>query len=117
LEIQIKEFAVDKKDTKNVFIGLLIGALAGAATMLLFAPHSGKRTRADIRFKSNKLRDQTTFLVNNALAQFRPETRELTAGAWDKVGPLKEFGRNQLDFHLDRVTATPDPGKMSVWVG
>jgi hypothetical protein len=28
---------------RNVFLGLLIGGLAGAATMILFAPQSGKK--------------------------------------------------------------------------
>jgi gas vesicle protein len=64
---------------KNIFIGLLIGGLAGAATMLLFAPQSGKQTRANIQLKSIQWRDQTTDLVKNTLAHVRSDTRAVTA--------------------------------------
>ena len=33
----------------NVLFGMLIGGLVGAVTMLLLAPQSGKRTRAQIQ--------------------------------------------------------------------
>ncbi|MBE3066888.1 MAG: YtxH domain-containing protein [Chloroflexi bacterium] len=63
MENNIEEYTYGINNTKNVLIGLLIGGLASAAAMLLFAPQSGKRTRAlihQIRQKSIQLRDRTT---------------------------------------------------------
>jgi len=76
----IGEHASEIKKIKNVFIGVLIGGLAGAATMLLLAPQSGKQTRDKIQLKSIQWRDRTTGLVKSALAQVRSDTREVTAG-------------------------------------
>jgi gas vesicle protein len=45
---------------KNLLIGLVIGGLAGAAAMLLFAPQSGKRTRTQILNRDIQLRDRAT---------------------------------------------------------
>jgi gas vesicle protein len=58
-------------DTNNVwgFLGgLLVGSLVGTVAMFLFAPQSGKRTRAKIQQKSIELREQTTDAVEDALA-------------------------------------------------
>ena len=99
---------------KNVLIGLLIGGLAGAAAMLLFAPQSGKRTRAQIQLKSVQLRDQTTDIVKNTLAQVRFNTHEITAGVQEKAGQLKQLGQDRLVKQLERVSAALDTGKTAV---
>jgi gas vesicle protein len=99
---------------KYFLIGLLIGSLAGAAAMLLFAPQSGKRTRAQIQLKSDQLRDQTTNTVKNALAQVRFHTHEITAGVQEKAGQLKQLGQDKLVNQLDRVSAVLDDGKKAV---
>ena len=76
----IKEIAMDKKSTKNAFIGLLIGGLAGAAAILLLASQSGKQTRAKIQQKSNQWRDRTNRFVKNTLAHIRSDTHAVTGG-------------------------------------
>lgn len=100
--------------TKSVLAGLLIGGLAGAAAMLLFAPQSGKQTRAQIRDKSIQLREKTTAGVRNALEQARVETKGMTAGVREKAGRLKRLGQDKLVEQLDRVSTVLDAGKTAV---
>lgn len=101
-------------NAKNVIIGLVIGGLAGAAAMLLFAPQSGKRTRDQIQLKSNQLRDQTTDMAKSTLAQVRFNTHEIKTGVREKAGQLKQRGQDQLVKQLDRVSAALDEGKKAV---
>lgn len=62
----------------GLLIGLLIGGLAGAVTMLLLAPHSGKRTRAKLVRQSHELREQTAETVEDAIAQARDKAHQIT---------------------------------------
>jgi gas vesicle protein len=114
MEKDFKVRAYDLNNTKNVLIGLVIGGLAGAAAMLLFAPQSGKRTRAQILLKSTQLRDQTADGVKHAIAQVRFGTQEITTGVREKAGHLKHLGQEKLVHQLDRVSAALDAGKTAV---
>jgi gas vesicle protein len=76
----IRESANATEKIKKVLLGLLIGGLAGAATMLLFAPQSGKKTRAEIQMKSIQWRDRTTGFVKNTLAHVRSDTHAVASG-------------------------------------
>jgi gas vesicle protein len=100
--------------TKNMLIGLLVGGLAGAGAMLLFAPQSGAETRNQIRERSIQLRDQTTASVKNALEQARVETEEMAAGVREKAGELKQRGQEKLVQQIDRASAALDAGKKAV---
>lgn len=104
MENNIKVRADGINTTKDVLIGLLIGGLAGAAAMLLFAPQSGKQTRARIQNKTIQLRDLTTTKVKKAVAQVRSETGRLTADVREKAGELKQLGQDKLVEQLDRVS-------------
>ncbi|HET9912320.1 MAG TPA: YtxH domain-containing protein [Anaerolineales bacterium] len=55
----------------GVLVGMLIGSLAGAVTMLLLAPQSGKDTRMQIQKKGIELRDRTTEMVEDTISQVR----------------------------------------------
>jgi len=109
-----QEHAYDINNTKNVLVGLLIGGLAGAAAMLLFAPQSGKQTRSQIQLKSNQLRNRTTKMVKNAVAQVRFNTQGITAGVRGKAGELKQLGRDKLVKEMGPVSSALDAGKMAV---
>ena len=89
----------------NVFLGMMIGGLAGAATMLLFAPQSGKQTREQIMIKSIQLRDQVTGKVKDTLAQVRSDTQTVKHDIREKAGELKHLGQDQLVKQLDRASA------------
>lgn len=99
---------------KNALVGLLIGGLAGAAAMLLFAPQSGKQTREQIRQKSILLRDKTTENIKKAVTQVRSETGKITADVREKAGELKQLGQDKLVKQMDRVSAALDAGKKAV---
>ncbi len=114
MEAGIEEHGHTMESMKGAVIGLLIGALAGAAAMLLFAPQSGRRTRAQIRLKGTQLRDRTTATVNNAVAQARFDTHEMTAGVREKAGDLKQHGQDELVKQMDRVSAALEAGKKAV---
>jgi gas vesicle protein len=110
----VEEHTYEMSNTKNVLFGLLIGGLAGAIAMLLFAPQSGKKTRAQIQLKSIQLRDQASDGVKNALAQVRSTAHEVTDGVREKAGELKQLGQDKLVKQLDRVSAALDAGKTAV---
>ena len=72
--------------TNNVFgvlVGMLIGGLAGAMTMLLLAPQSGKDTRKQLQEKSIELRDWKTEMVEDALVQVRSNPAKITMDTKD----------------------------------
>jgi gas vesicle protein len=66
------------KNSWGFLAGLLVGGLAGAGAMLLLAPQSGKKTRAQIQQRSIELRDQTVKTVEGATAQARGKARQIT---------------------------------------
>ena len=62
----------------NVLLGMLIGGLAGAVAMLLLAPQSGEDTRMQIQEKGIELRDRTTEMVEDVVAQVRLDMNKFT---------------------------------------
>ena len=73
----------------NVVVGMLIGGLAGAVTMLLLAPQSGKDTRAQIQEKGLELRDRTNEIVEDTLAQVRLNVNKIVLDGREKIKELK----------------------------
>ena len=53
----INKFLLYFQESKNILIGLLIGSLGGALVMLMFAPQSGKITRARIFHRASNLQN------------------------------------------------------------
>ncbi|MFH1186134.1 MAG: YtxH domain-containing protein [Chloroflexota bacterium] len=98
----------------SVLAGLLIGAAAGAAAMLLLAPQSGRDTRMQIRKKGIELRDRTTGMVDDAMEQVRSSTTKLAAGGRQKAEELKHQGQELLADQLERVSAAAQAGKKAV---
>jgi gas vesicle protein len=91
--------------------GLLLGALAGAGTMLLLAPQSGKRTRDQIQQRSMELRDQTAETVEDAVDQVRATAHQVTVGVGEKADQLQQRGQEMLDEGMERVSAVVEAGK------
>ena len=114
MENEIEEQVTYINNTRNVFFSLLIGGVAGAVAMLLFAPQSGKKTRAQIEEKGIQLRNQTTRNVKKAVKQVRARTNSLTTEVREKAGELKQLGQDKIVEQLDRVSAALDSGKTAI---
>jgi gas vesicle protein len=85
--------------------GMLLGGLAGAAVMLLLAPQSGKKTRAQIQHKGIELRDQATETVEGAMAQVRHTAQQITGDVREKAVELQQRGQDMLDEQRERLSA------------
>jgi gas vesicle protein len=102
-----QEYRYPTNNTLNVLGGMLIGSLAGAVTMLLLAPQSGKDTRKQIQEKSIELRDRTTELVEGTMAQVRTKANQLTVG-------LKDHAQELAVEQLDHVSDAAQAGKKAI---
>lgn len=98
----------------GVFMGLLIGGLAGAATMLLMAPQSGKETRIQIQKKGIELRDQTSKMIGDTMSQVRSTANRISVGGQMKAGELLEQGKGILVEQLDHVSDAAKAGKKAL---
>jgi gas vesicle protein len=102
-----QEYRYPTNNIVSVLTGMLIGGLAGAVTMLLLAPQSGKDTRKQIQEKGIELRDRTTELVEDTMAQVRTKANKLTVD-------LKERGQEIAVEQLDHVSEAAQAGKKAI---
>jgi gas vesicle protein len=94
--------------------GVLLGGLAGATTMLLLAPQSGKRTRTQIQRRSMDLKDQATEVVDDAVAQTRDRVHRMKTGAQRNMGRLQHRAELVLEEQTARVADVVEAGKQAV---
>jgi len=98
----------------NFLAGVLLGGLAGAGAMLLLAPQSGKRTRAQIQLKGMELRDQATEAVEDGMAQTRAKARQITADVREKAKEIQQSGQDMLAEQKARLSAAVAAGKTAI---
>lgn len=98
----------------GVLAGMLIGGLAGAVTMLLLAPQSGKDTRTQLREKGIELRDHTTGMVEDTMAQVRSNADKITAGGRERAKELLQKGEELVIEQLDHVSEAAKAGKKAI---
>ena len=108
-----QEYKVPNKSL-NVVVGMLIGGLAGAVTMLLLAPRSGKDTRMQIQEKGIELRDRTNEIVEETLAQVRSSVNKLTLDGREKFNELKQQGQELAVEQLEHVSDAAQAGKKAI---
>ncbi len=108
---QKQEHETDANGTWSFLAGLLAGGLAGAATMLLLAPQSGEKTRAQIQKKSIQLRDQTTEAVGDAAAQVGVKARQISADVREQAEALQQRGQDIFDDQKKRLSTIVEAGK------
>ena len=98
----------------DVLAGTVIGALAGAVTMLLLAPQSGKRTRIQIRHKGIELRDQATGMVEDIVAQVRLDGNKLARDGRRKANELLHQGQGLVADQVEHVSDVVKAGKKAI---
>ena len=100
--------------TTGMLAGVLVGGLAGALTMLLLAPRSGKETRMQMKEKGIELRDRTTEMMEDTVAQVRSNANKMAASGREKMEELKHQGQELAVEQLDRVSEAAQAGKKSI---
>jgi gas vesicle protein len=95
-------------------VGLLAGSLIGAGAMLLLAPQSGRRTRAQIQRKSAKMREQTADIVDDSLAQARARAGQITDDVRQTTDKLEQRAQAVFDTQSGRVSSAVKAGKNAV---
>lgn len=113
-EQEYQEFGHRNNSVSGVLIGLLVGGLAGAVTMLLMAPQSGRQTRKQIEDKSIELRDLATGMVEDTTAQIRSKTNEFMTSGRKNFKELKHQGQELALEQLAHVTDAVKAGKNAV---
>ena len=103
-----------KSNIFGVLVGMLIGGLAGAVTMLLLAPQSGKDTRIQLQKKGIELRDRTTEMVEDTMTQVRSGANKITIGGREKLKELKQHGQELAVEQLERVSEAAQAGKKAI---
>jgi gas vesicle protein len=108
------EYKHPTNNVLNVLVGILIGGLAGAVTMLLVAPQSGKRTRIQIREKGIELRDHATGILEDAVAQARLNGNKLARDGRRKANELLHQGQNLVAEQVEYVSDAVKAGKKAI---
>ena len=75
-------------------------------TMLLLAPQSGKRTRAQIQQEGLELRDQVTETVEDAVAQARGKAHQVAARVHKQTRELQQRGQDMLGEQKEVVSSS-----------
>ena len=97
-----------------VLIGLVIGGLLGAGTMLLFAPQPGKKTRAELQVSALELRDRTATTMKDTITQVKSKANQIKADVQIKAQDLGHQGQDLLVRQLDHVSDAAEAGKKAL---
>jgi gas vesicle protein len=98
----------------NVLVGVLVGGLVGAVTMLLLAPQSGKDTRVQIQKKGVELRNRATEMAEETMSQVRSNVNKITLGGREKIEELKKYGQELAVEQLEGVSEAAQAGKKAI---
>ena len=98
----------------SVLIGMVIGGLVGAVTMLLFAPQPGEKTRAELQSGALKLRDRTATTVKDTMTQVKSKANQIKIEMQIKAQDLGHQGQDLLVKQLENVTIAAEAGKKAI---
>lgn len=109
-----QEYEYHTNNTLSVLVGMLVGGLAGAVTMLLLAPQSGRDTRKQLQQKGIELRDRTSEVVEDTMTQVREKANKLSVSGRDAIKGWTEQGQKIAVEQLDRVSEAVKSTKTAV---
>ena len=109
-----QEYRYPTNNALNILVGMLIGGLAGAVTMLLLAPQSGKDTRTQIQKKGIELRDRTTEMVDDTMTQVRMKANNIAMSGREKIKELKQHGQELAVEQLEHLSEAAQEGKKAI---
>lgn len=95
-------------------LGLVIGGLVGAGTMLLFAPQEGKKTRTEVQQGAIRLRDQTSEKVKDTITQVKSKANQIKAEVQIKAENLQHQGQDLLARQRNRFSHMIAVGKEEI---
>jgi gas vesicle protein len=101
-------------NTMSVLIGMVIGSLVGAITMLLFAPQPGEKTRAELQEGALKLRNRTTTTVKDTMTQVKSKANQLKVEMQKKAQDIGHQGQEILVKQLENVSHAAEAGKKAI---
>jgi gas vesicle protein len=105
---------LEYSNVPGVLMGLVIGSLAGAFTMLLLAPQSGRRTRALIQKRGLVLAGTATKLLDDTVSVVNSRRKKLMLGSRKKAQKIIEHGQEVVVEQLDHVSKAAEAGKKAV---
>lgn len=108
------EFVEESGHTMTFLSGLIIGGLVGAVTMLLMAPQTGEKTRAELQSKAIELRDRTATTMKDTMTQVKSKADQIKADVQIKAQDLGHQGQELLVKQLDNVSHAVDAGKKAL---
>ena len=98
----------------SILVSLLVGGVAGAVTMLLLAPQSGKDTRNQLQEKGIELRDRTSEMMEDAVAQVRLNSNKIARDGRRKANELMHQGQNLVAEQVEHVSDAVKAGKKAI---
>ena len=102
------------RNAGGFFAGLLMGGLIGSGAMLLWAPQSGKKTRAQIRQESSELHGEVVDTAEGAVTQARGKAKRVAARVHKQTKKLQKRGQDMVDEKKDVVSDVLEAGKKAV---
>ena len=101
------------KQAAPVLTALVVGGLVGAGAMMLFAPRSGKETRANLQRGGSELKDKTVGGVKDAVKQVTSRGQQFGDDLMGRADDLQHDGREALADQLGHIeTAARKARKM-----
>lgn len=98
----------------SLLAGFMIGGLIGAASMLLFAPQSGRETREAVQSGAMDLKDRATDTAQRTVSQAKSKAQQLASDAKDKASDLQSRSMNAAADQLDKVSKAAQSGKKAI---
>jgi len=97
----------DTRDSAGFMTGLVFGMLAGFGAMILLAPKSGKKTRAQIGLKSIELKDRATDTYDDLVTLSHFDNRKILTGTQTLTETENKHAGKAIENLSNQVSPKP----------